>query len=173
MPTSFHRKLVLLKLEKGVEFGDATYDVSSVVMEDKKNQNNQIMSTSIFKEIEDNGKSACLISTPEVVESYRKYFVKNEEDSKKTSSVTFSECKTNKEIIEIGSKSIEKQNNITICHLDATSIEEEEKKLKKVKKWTKQMWSNTPTNGLFITVWPGTPVKHSFIGIAINKCKDL
>jgi RNA exonuclease 1 len=164
-------KLVLLKLEKGVDFGDATYNASTVVMMDKKHQTNQIMSTSIFKEIEDNEKTVCLISTPEIVENYRLLVLHSENDSNKIGSVTFSECKTNKEIIEMGSKSLAKQHNMTICHLDATTIKDEEKRLAKVKKWTKKIWSNTSTNGIFIAVWPGTPIKHAFIGISINKYK--
>ena len=60
------------------------------------------------------------------------------------------------------------KNNLTLCHVSAGELCEE-KAASKVKKWTKKLWDHTSTNGLFVTVWTGTPLQKAFVGIALNK----
>ena len=166
---------MLLKLEKGLKFGDASAVNGVDVMNKKPLQPNQIISTSLFKEIKQNEKTVCVVSTPDCVQNYKKYHMPNEKEKEKNhkiedESVAFLECKSIKDIIERSSTS---KYDMTICHLDAKTVEDDNKRSIKLKKWTKKMWLNTATNGLYVTVWTGTATKHGFIGIAINKSKNM
>ena len=169
---------MLLKLEKGLKFGDASAVTGIDVINKKPQLPNHIISTSLFKEIKQNEKTVCVISTPDCVQNYKKYYIPNDDEEKEKTkeigekSVAFLECENSKDIMEQSCNSISKYN-MTICHLDAKTVEDENKRSIKVKKWTKKMWLNTPNNGLYVTVWTGTATKHGFIGIAINKSKNM
>ena len=157
------RKLVLLKLEKGEHFGDAVLDTNTKkTLKTMNTESNIVVSTSIFKEVKSKEKKLKLLSTEKIISDYKKYWTENEQDS-----TTLISCQTNKEAIEKSCDSTF-QNDMTICHLDLKDVEEG-KKLKKAKKWTKTMWSHTSKNGLFVSVWTGSPTQNAFVGIAINK----
>jgi hypothetical protein len=166
----FFRKLVLLKLEKGVEFGDAVQNGNNLANFDNKGDPSQIISTSVFQELEEKEKTVCVVSTPDLVRNYKKYYSTDEDDEKscENEAVIFVESETSKCTMETSATSLSK-NNLTICHLDAQTVEDGEKRVSKAKKWTKKMWSHTSTNGLFVVVWSGSPTSHAFIGMAINK----
>ena len=71
-------KLVLLKIEKGFNFGDAISD--NVNNQDFGSQNNEkpstseVISTSLFKEIESKEKKICVVGTQYILDGYRKYW---------------------------------------------------------------------------------------------------
>ena len=162
-----YRKLVLLKIEKGFNFGDAikdnvhTQDLG-LVNNEKSTSTSEVISTSLFKEIQSKEKNMCVVGTQHILEGYKKYW-ENENES----NVELIETPTDKESINKGCESAFK-HNLTLCHISAGELSEE-KKVSKLKKWTKKLWDHTSTNGLFVTVWTGTPEQKAFVGIALNK----
>ena len=161
-----YRKLVLLKIEKGFNFGDAikdnvhTQDLGLVNKE--KSSTSEVISTSLFKEIQSKEKNMCVVGTQHILEGYKKYW-ENENES----NVELIETPTDKESINKGCESAFK-HHLTLCHVSAGELSEE-KKVTQLKKWTKKLWEHTSTNGLFVTVWTGTPEQKAFVGIALNK----
>ena len=161
-----YRKLVLLKLEKGYSFGDAildnvnTQDIQSSHPKEKTPES--VISTSIFKEIQSKEKNICVIGTQNVLDGYRKYW-ENENET----NVKLIETTTEKESVQKSCESTLK-HNLTLCHVNSEELSAE-KKVAKVKKWTKKLREHTSLNGLFVTVWTGTPLQKAFVGIALNK----
>ena len=156
------RKLVLLKLEKGYNFGDdAILDGSST--DRQMGQPKTFISTSIFKEMKDKEKKICVVGTKPILEGYEKYW-------------TAEKSNVNIQVSESRKSSMEKACNsafhhdMTLCHIDMEGLDED-KKVQKAKKWTKKLWEHTSTNGLFVTVWTGSAVQKAFVGIALNKAE--
>ena len=77
------------------------------------------------------------------------------------------ETTTEKESVQKSCESTLK-HNLTLCHVNSEELSAE-KKVAKVKKWTKKLREHTSLNGLFVTVWTGTPLQKAFVGIALNK----
>ena len=94
---------------------------------------------------------------------YRQYWKKDEGDS----SILLLESSTSKDTIK---KTCDHslKHNMTICHVDCKSLDDD-KKWTKVKKWTKKVKDVTALNGLFVTIWTGTETQKAFVGIALNK----
>ena len=152
-------KLVLLKLEKGYDFGDAIKDNVNL---DQSVKSTEMISTSIFKEIKEKEKKITVVATQPILEGYEKYWTDNE-----GSNVTLTKTESRKETIEKACNAAF-SHDMTLCHVDLNSLDEA-KKVSKAKKWTKKMWEHTSTNGLFVTVWTGSAVQKAFVGIALNK----
>ena len=155
-----------MKLEKGYNFGDAITDNVHTqelgLPNQEKSDSSSVISTSLFKEIQSKEKSICVVGTQNILDGYKKYW-----DNENESNVELIETTTDKEAIGKSCESAFK-NNLTLCHVNTCELTEE-KKVSKVKKWTKKLWSHTSTNGLFVTVWTGTPLQKAFVGIALNK----
>ena len=125
-----------------------------------------MVSTSFFKEVEDKEKKISIIGPKYTIENYERYWTKSE-NADENLAVEFCEIQSNKDALEkICSKKDEK--DLVMCHLNADLLSEE-KKVAKIAKWTKKLWNETPSNGLFVTVWTGTPIQKAFVGIALNK----
>ena len=144
------RKLVLLKLEKGYEFGDVLLDGSmpnhhSNTVDSEGN----ILSTSMFTPVKDNLQRVCVVAKEDIIKKYQEFAStnlsksdeghknnsKNKNDEVKNNSqldkvknesdpigneITFDKADTKKEIL---SKACSHcfNNNLTICHLDFTT----------------------------------------------------
>ena len=66
-------KLVLLKLEKGYEFGDAVAD--NVHTRDSISGQFPTISTSLFQQVKDKEKRICVVSSPKIMENYKVVFI--------------------------------------------------------------------------------------------------
>jgi len=164
-----------LKLEKGLNFGDAIVDnvYNQELLESNKESKNPednknvvpIASTSIFSEVQKLEKTLCVIAEKDILNGYRQYWKKDEGDS----SILLLESSTSKDTIQ---KTCDHslRHNMTICHVDSKTLSDE-KKWSKVKKWTKKIRDVTALNGLFVTIWTGTENQKAFVGIALNKKK--
>ena len=62
------------------------------------------------------------------------------------------------------------EQDMTLCHVSLESLNND-KNLNKLKKWTNKVWSSTQTNGLFVTIWTGSPTQRAFVGMALNKAE--
>ena len=152
-------KLVLLKLEKGYDFGDAIQDNVNL---DQSIKATEMVSTSIFKEIKEKEKKITVVASQPILDGYEKYWTDDE-----GSNVTLTQTENRKESIEKACNAAF-SHDLTLCHVDLNGLEDA-KKLSKTKKWTKKVWEHTSTNGLFVTVWTGSPIQRAFVGIALNK----
>ncbi len=124
----------------------------------------QVISTSLFNEAKEKEKKICVIGTSSVMPNYKKYW--NYEDNK-SDNVTLKECPSIKETIASGCR-LGFEQDLTICHVNANEVSEE-KRLKKVVKWSQKLESHTSINGLFLTVWSGSEEQAAFVGIKLNK----
>ena len=159
------RKLVLLKLDKGLTFGDALTDENTKkeLMKIKNDEGVEILSTSFFKEVKDKKRTMAITSTQEILAEYKKYWSPEEEPN-----VMLFEAENGKKAIETSSS----HTNclLSLCHVSPSGSDE--KRMIKAKNWTKKVWSSTPQNGLFITVWSGGPTQTAFVGLSIKKKTD-
>jgi hypothetical protein len=164
---SFFRKLVLLKLEKGYNFGDAILDRAGIsklpTSDEKSTKEVPSISTSLFHEVKGQEKKLCVVAEKTILDGYRQYW--NNENGE----VKFCETSDSKGSIE-ETCSATFNNDLTLCHLNLDSVSDE-KKISKAKKWTKKLWSHTSTNGLFVTIWTGSATQRAFVGIALNKAQ--
>ena len=125
-----------------------------------------VISKSIFHEAMENEKKICLLATESVLQNYASACQLEVNDEGLCS---FISCQDEKEVIE-KSLDISQDCSFKMCHLDASNVKED-KRLAKIKKWSKRLWSQTPINGIFLTVWSGTLEQKAFVGIALNKQK--
>ena len=70
----FCRKLVLLKLEKGYEFGDVLLDGTLPGSQGNTlDSRGKILSTSMFTPVKDNQQRVCIVANNDILEKYKKY----------------------------------------------------------------------------------------------------
>ena len=70
----FCRKLVLLKLEKGYEFGDVLlYGTLPGSQGNTLDSRGKILSTSMFTPVKDNKQRVCIVANDDILEKYKKY----------------------------------------------------------------------------------------------------
>ena len=99
-----------MKIEKGFKFGDAikdnvhTQDLG-LVNNEKSSSTSEVISTSLFKEIQSKEKNMCVVGTQQILEGYKKYG-ENENES----NVELIETPTDKESINKGCESAFKYN---------------------------------------------------------------
>ena len=144
----------MLKLEKGLQFGDAVSDENFLT----KSEDKTVISTSFFKEAHEKNKKVSVMTTSDLLDDYKKYGA----DYAK-----LIESKKQKDVIEKCCDSL-KDNDLNICHVD-TSQMNGDKKMYRIRKLVKKMWCNTDSNGIFATVWPGSVTENAFVGIALKK----
>ena len=155
--------MVLLKLEKGYNFGDEAILDCDTNRDQQNGHGKTFISTSIFKEMKEKEKKICVVGTKEILQGYEKYWTSEK------SNVNIQECENRKNSIEKACNSAF-HHDMTFCHIDMEGLEQD-KKIQKAKKWTKKIWEHTSTNGLFIGVWTGNAVQKAFVGIALNKAE--
>lgn len=153
-------KLVLLKLEKGYDFGDAITDNVQLNQQEQKTVSTTLLST--FQKSE---KKINVVSTSELLETYSKYWKSSEAEE----GVQLHTANNAKEAVKKACQ-LAFESDLNLCHVQMDQQAEASDKVKKMSKWTKKVWSHTSINGMFITVCTGSPVdQRAFLGIALNK----
>ena len=171
--------LVNLKLEKGLEFGDAVlggevpsrneegyYTVSGG---DKMSKKDSLM-TSLSKTLADHEKTVALVCDNKVNQQYENFA------NFKNSLKTFSTRDSSKEAVEAATVAAT-EHNLTICHVDVTEEKEggmgedgeESRVVKNLKKFSKKMYDHTSVNGMFMIMLAGTKNQNSVAGIVVKK----
>lgn len=133
------RKLVLLKLEKGYDFGDVLLD-GSVRMERGELRKDSLVSTTLFKQVKDANKKVCLVAPSNVMAKYQGLpglGLKTEVDSSTSEVVPGpggagdalqllrrEETSSNKKAVSMACELCFDQS-LTICHLDLSSSDAE------------------------------------------------
>ena len=161
--------LVNLKLEKGLEFGDAVlggevpsrneegnYEVSNGVRLDKKDS----LMTSLSKTLSDHEKTVAVVCDTEVNTQYENFA------NFKSSLKTFTVKEGSTLALETATTAAV-EHNMTICHV--VPSQEEENKAKMIKKFTKKMYDFTSVNGFFMVLLSGTQSQNAVAGMIVKK----
>ena len=153
---------MLLKLEKGFNFGDATIDDSFT--KDYNSSSSPSYSISWFNEIKEKAKKVAVVAPKSILDCYKQYEGKDQDQL-----IQLLESSNSKEAVKTACGAC-LEHAMTLCHVSLESLSID-KNLNKLKKWTNKMWSSTPINGLFVTIWTGSPTQRAFVGIALNKAE--
>ena len=161
--------LVNLKLEKGLEFGDAVlggevpsrneegnYEVSNGVRMDKKDT----LMTSLSKTLSDHEKTVAVVCDKAVNAQYTNFA------NFKSTLKTFTVKESSDVALETATDAAV-EHNMTICHV--VPGKEEENKAKMIKKFTKKMYDFTSINGFFMVLLSGTQSQNAVAGMIVKK----
>ena len=164
--------LVILKLDRGLEFGDVILGGQVPRMDDqgvynipKSNMNKyENLMTSLSKTIKEQQKTVALLCDEVSGEKYED-FVNFKSELKLLKSDL-----TSKDAVEAATTAAV-EHNLTICHVDLSEMEGEEK-AKKVKKFSKTLFDFTSINGMFLVLLGGTAEQNAVAGIVIKKPEE-
>merc|ERR1719154_547653 len=121
------------------------------------NKNENLM-TSLTKTVGEQQKTVALLCDKVSGEQYED-FVNFKSELKLLKSAL-----SNKEAVEAATTSAV-EHNLTICHIDLSEVEGEEK----AKKFAKKLYDFTSVNGMFLTLLGGTDKQNAVAGIVIKK----
>jgi len=164
--------LVVLKLGKGLEFGDVVLggevprmDDTGVYTISKSNMTkHENLMTSLSKTVGEHEKTVALLCDEVSAEGYEE-FVNFKAELKLMKSDLSS-----KEAVEAATAAAV-EHNLTICHVNLGELEGEEK-VKKMKKFAKKLYDFTSINGMFLTVLGGTTKQNGVAGVVIKKPEE-
>merc|ERR1712059_93312 len=152
--------LVLLKLDKGITFGDVMLGGQVPSMSEEgvytvrtstsvaKHVN---LSTSLSKTLSEEQKTMALVCDEESGAKYDQLTPFKAEEATCTAAL---------------------EHNFTICHLDLGGMEDGEERAKKTKKFAKKLHNFTSVNGMFMLLLGGTDKQNGVAGIVIRKPEE-
>jgi len=165
-------KLINLKLEKGLAFGDVVLGGQVPVMDDggvytvPEEQKNDLkyenLMTSLTKTLSDNEKTVALITDSATDRGYMNFAGFKKE-------LKSSQCLESASEAVAASETAAVEHNLTICHVDISQEPVEEKRITKAKKFAKKLFKFTSINGMFILLLAGTRTQNAVAGVVIRK----
>ena len=164
--------LVNLKLEKGLHFGDAVMggEVPSLTEEGRyqvsqsRLDKSESLMTSLSKTLSQHHKTVSVVCDQQLADKYEAF------PGFKSALTSFHSSDSNSEAVEAAAVSAV-EHNLTICHV-AVQGEDLETNDKKIKKFTKKLFSHTSVNGMFLLLLAGTSSQNSVAGIVVKRPGD-
>ena len=164
--------LVNLKLEKGLQFGDAVMggEVPSLTEEGRykvtqsRLDKSESLMTSLSKTLSQHDKTVSVVCDQQLADKYEAF------PGFKSALTSFKSAASNSEAVEAAAVSAV-EHNLTICHVGLQG-EDRERDDKKIKKFTKKLFSHTSLNGMFIVLLAGTNSQNSVAGILVKRPSD-
>ena len=161
--------LVNLKLEKGLQFGDAVMggEVPSLTEEGRyqvtqsRLDKSESLMTSLSKTLSQHDKTVSVVCDQQLADQYEAF------PGFKSALTSFNSSASNAEAVEAAAVSAV-EHNLTICHvgLQGGDLETNDKK---IKKFTKKLFSHTSLNGMFLLLLAGTNSQNSVAGIVVKR----
>ena len=164
--------LVNLKLEKGLHFGDAVMggEVPSLTEEGRyqvsqsRLDKSESLMTSLSKTLSQHHKTVSVVCDQQLADKYEAF------PGFKSALTSFHSSDSNSEAVEAAAVSAV-EHNLTICHVGLQG-EDLETNDKKIKKFTKKLFSHTSVNGMFLLLLAGTSSQNSVAGIVVKRPGD-
>ena len=164
--------LVNLKLEKGLHFGDAVMggEVPSLTEEGRyqvsqsRLDKSESLMTSLSKTLSQHHKTVSVVCDQQLADKYEAF------PGFKSALTSFHSSDSNSEAVEAAAVSAV-EHNLTICHVGVQG-EDLETNDKKIKKFTKKLFSHTSVNGMFLLLLAGTSSQNSVAGIVVKRPGD-
>ena len=164
--------LVNLKLEKGLHFGDAVMggEVPSLTEEGRyqvsqsRLDKSESLMTSLSKTLSQHHKTVSVVCDQQLADKYEAF------PGFKSALTSFHSSESNSEAVEAAAVSAV-EHNLTICHVGVQG-EDLETNDKKIKKFTKKLFSHTSVNGMFLLLLAGTSSQNSVAGIVVKRPGD-
>ena len=164
--------LVNLKLEKGLHFGDAVMggEVPSLTEEGRyqvsqsRLDKSESLMTSLSKTLSQHHKTVSVVCDQQLADKYEAF------PGFKSALTSFHSSDSNSEVVEAAAVSAV-EHNLTICHVGVQG-EDLETNDKKIKKFTKKLFSHTSVNGMFLLLLAGTSSQNSVAGIVVKRPGD-
>ena len=164
--------LINLKLEKGLQFGDAVMggEVPSLTEEGRYQVNqsrldkSESLMTSLSKTLSQHHKTVSVVCDQQLADKYEAF------PGFKSALTSFHSSESNSEAVEAAAVSAV-EHNLTICHVGVQG-EDLETNDKKIKKFTKKLFSHTSVNGMFLLLLAGTSSQNSVAGIVVKRPGD-
>ena len=159
--------LVNLKLEKGLQYGDAVLggavpqldsEGEYSVMASRKLEKHESLMTSLSTALAQHSKTVALYCDQVTALDYARL------ESFKSALTVYQADLTSKLTVEAAAASAV-QHNLTFCHV-SLQLEDKPKQLKKL---AKKMLGVTSVNGMFILLAAGTPSQNAVAGITVKK----
>jgi len=162
--------LVNLKLEKGLQYGDAVLggEVPSIneegmyMMSQKKMDKSESLMTSLSKALSQYDKSLAVVCDEPLARQYDNF------SPFKSGLTSFQSLGTEKEAVEAAAVSAV-EHNLTLCHVQ---LSDQEKVDKNVKKFTKKLYDHTSVNGMLMVLLAGTNSQNSVAGIVVKRPEE-
>ena len=164
--------LINLKLEKGLQFGDAVMggEVPSLTEEGRYHvsqsrlDKSESLMTSLSKTLSQLDKTVSVVCDQQLADKYEAF------PGFKSALTSFHSSDSNSEAVEAAAVSAV-EHNLTICHVGVQG-EDLETNDKKIKKFTKKLFSHTSVNGMFLLLLAGTSSQNSVAGIVVKRPGD-
>lgn len=170
-------KLVQLKLQRGIEFGDAVHTNRQKYKENinKKVEVTSEYAISIFNHMMDQKKSSLVVGCDDITGEYHTYLSKAKEsmysDLKKTKpkKVKLNTVDSEEEVITSLSKAAG-EYNFTMGHLKLEiNNKTESVQMEAINRWIGKLWLSCQESTLFVVLFSGTVNDNGLVMISIKK----
>jgi len=164
--------LVNLKLVKGLQFGDAVMggEVPSLTEEGRYKVSKSLdksasLMTSLSKTLSQHEKTLAVFCDQPLSVQYDAF------PGFKSALASFQSKETDCEAVSAAAEAAV-EHDLTVCHVELGGLDKLEAD-KKIKKFTKKLYSHTSVNGMFLVLLAGTKSQNSVAGIVVKKPEEI